>query len=95
MQKWQYASLTLKRGYGGTLFGAKSSDFAITGISGILKKYYEKEDDHPLDIADRAGQDGWELFAIVPQSGIGGSDSSGFTSEKLFYFKRPIPETEQ
>ncbi|HEX6607431.1 MAG TPA: hypothetical protein VF276_11005, partial [Chloroflexia bacterium] len=85
MQKWEYAWIKQMRGYGGTLFGGTADKWNFdtgTMSSNIMKYYAEKR--NIFDIANMMGDDGWELINMVPQSGIGGTASSGFTSDLVW-----------
>ena len=45
--------------------------------------------DVPSELTE-LGRLGWELVSVAPRSSIGGASSSGFTSEEIWIFKRPL-----
>lgn len=45
--------------------------------------------DVPAELAD-LGRQGWELVSVAPHSSMGGVSSSGYTSEEIWVFKRPL-----
>jgi hypothetical protein len=74
---WEYTSFSRWRGFKGSLSGRhEATDWDHSITSEMIQ----------------LGKEGWELVAVVPRSGIAGEDSSGFTSEELWVFKRPAQD---
>jgi hypothetical protein len=46
-------------------------------------------DKNILDRLTMLGEQGWELVAVVPRSGMSGESYAGFTTEEMWVFKRP------
>jgi hypothetical protein len=84
--KWEYTWFKETRGYGGTLFGAHSKEWELVTGGELLRQYGKIGF---VELIQRLGDDGWELVSVVPRSSIGGAESSGFTSEQVWIFKRP------
>ncbi len=82
-QRWEHITILRTRGYRGTFFGAGAKEWTWQAHIEI-PNMAELED--PVQWL---GETGWELVTVVPRSSIGGTESSGFTSEELWVFKRP------
>jgi hypothetical protein len=76
MQKWEYKTLFRQRGAKGT----------------TVRDYVDALDWNVRfeENLSELGDEGWELVAIVPRSGLAGTYGAGFTSEELWVFKRPM-----
>ena len=75
MQKWEYKSVYRTRVFKGSFTGLNEADDWSHNIPAYLPKL---------------GEEGWELIAVVPRSGFAGQNYSGFDSEEMWVFKRPI-----
>jgi hypothetical protein len=81
MQKWEYKSILRQRGW---LDRQKDGSCHLAGswdVNVILE-------------LEQLGEQGWELVAISPRSGVMGGysavgDYAGYTNEELWVFKRP------
>jgi len=95
-QKWEYLHIFRKRVYrreSGRYFNA-ATNWETTATSEGGQKKVEAKDF--FDFTNKLGDDGWELVAISPRSGmLGGEgmnislDFAGFTNEEMWVFKRP------
>ena len=86
MQKWEYKTIVRVRGW-----EAFEKDKAFHWAGDWNFDFIEE--------LETLGNEGWELVAVSPRSGVlGGSwyqsvshDYAGFTNEELWVFKRPKP----
>ena len=86
-QRWEYRSMIIVRP---AQTGAQFTSGAEILPDGTVK-------DLPLPVsagarANQLGNEGWELISIVPMSNNAcgnGGDCAGFTSEIMYWFKRP------
>lgn len=90
MQKWEYVWFKQIRGYRGIIFGGGAEAWSLE-MPGSLSKYRVAGGDEILAMVNAMGTDGWELVNVVPGSNLGGAHSAGFTSERVWVFKRPKP----
>ena len=86
-QAWEYKTIVIVRS---AQSNATWSDWAE--VSGDVVQTLSL----PVAVPKKAkelGEDGWELVSITPVSnnagGAGGSDLAGFTSQIMYWFKRP------
>jgi hypothetical protein len=76
MQKWEYKAVTRVRNFIG---------------SPRARQMWEWSPDS-LEMSQRLaemGEEGWELVAVVTESGTGGHQVAGITTEEVWVFKRP------
>jgi len=72
-QKWEYKILPRSRGVaGGGLSAAKAAQWNPPNLESL----------------SQMGEEGWELVAVVSESGIPNNQTAGFTSDELWVFKR-------
>lgn len=97
MTKWEYLHIYRKRSAaprGSNSYFRSGSNWESTITTAAGSKKIDARDF--FDYTNRLGEDGWELVAISPRSGmLGGEvanislDYAGFTSEEMWVFKRP------
>lgn len=87
-RNWEYNAITRYRTYTRTDYDAAADHWTWPDtISATLEAI---DPDDTIAILDTLGQSGWELISVVARSGMGSADSSGFSSEETFYFKRAL-----
>jgi hypothetical protein len=59
------------------------------GANSIIEGGLGKQWNGDMNLIVQWGEEGWELVSVVPRSGVGGENWSGFTNEQLWIFKRP------
>ena len=86
MQRWEYKSISVARA-AANLIGWTVPDWSLW-----------TEDDKPLSAPvslgpklKQLGDQGWELVSVIPISNHTATGTAGFTSQMIYFFKRPVP----